>query len=76
MDTLKHIFASVLGLADSAVTDELSPENTDTWDSLNAIVLLTEIERAFSISFSYDEAMSIKNFGEAVTLVRSKGIAL
>lgn len=76
MDTLKHIFASALGLDASQITDALSPENTDTWDSLSAIVLLTEIERAFSISFTFDEAMSIKNFGEAVALVRSKGVTL
>ena len=73
MDTLKNVFSKVLGIPVSDITDELSPINTESWDSLNAIILLTEIEKAFSVQFTYDEAMSIKNFGEAVELVRSKG---
>ena len=76
MDTLKKIFVSVLNVPESSVTDSLSPENTESWDSLNAIILLTEIEKAFKIKFTFDEAMAIKNFGEAIALVRSKGIQL
>ena len=74
MDTLKHIFSSVLNMPASSIVDTLSPDTVETWDSLNAIILLTEIEKTFKVKFTFDEAMSIKNFGEAVALVRSKGI--
>ncbi len=73
MDILKHLFSSILGVPESSITDALAPENTPTWDSLNAIILLTEIEKAFNMKFSFDEAMAIKNFGEVVELIRSKG---
>ncbi len=73
MDTLKHIFSSILGVPEARVVDSLSPENTATWDSLNAIILLTEIEKAFNVKFTFDEAMAVKNFGGAVALIRSKG---
>ena len=73
MDTLKHIFSTVLNVPIARVVESLSPENTATWDSLNAIILLTEIEKAFKVTFTFDEAMAVKNFGDAVTLVRSKG---
>lgn len=76
MDDLKRIFASVLGIPAEAITPELSPETTPAWDSLNAIILLTEIEKAFNVRFTYDEAMGIRNFGEVVALVRSKNITL
>ena len=72
MDTLKKIFSSVLGVSSDKVVPELSPENAPSWDSLNAIVLITEIEKAFKIKFSYDEAMSVKNFEEVIELVKSK----
>lgn len=72
MDKLKKIFSAVLGVSEDAVTPELSPENTPSWDSLNAIVLITEIEKAFNVKFAYDEAMAPKNFGDVVMLVRSK----
>lgn len=76
MDTLTHLFSSVLNLPESEITETLSPKHTESWDSLNAIILLTEIEKAFKVKFSFDEAMGIKNFGEVVALVRSKGVQL
>ncbi|HUC01318.1 MAG TPA: acyl carrier protein [Candidatus Paceibacterota bacterium] len=72
MDTLKRIFSSVLGVDANAITPAMSPENTPSWDSLNAIVLITEIEKAFDVKFAYDEAMGVKNFGDVIALVRSK----
>lgn len=72
MDALRTVFASVLGVPAAEITPELSPQNTPAWDSLNAIVLITEIEAAFGIRFSYDEAMAVKNFGDAEELVKRK----
>jgi len=72
MDKLKKIFSSALGVDISKVTPELSPKNTPSWDSLNAIILITEIEKAFNVRFAYDEAMAVKDFGDAVALVKSK----
>lgn len=76
MDTLTKIFSSVLNLPESDIVATLSPEHAESWDSLNAIILLTEIENAFKVKFTFDEAMAIKNFGEVVALVRSKGVQL
>ncbi len=73
MSKLTHIFSSVLGVEESRVTPALSPQNTPSWDSLNAIILLTEIEKAFDARFEYDEAMGIKDFGDVLKLVESKG---
>ena len=76
MQTLKDIFSKVLSVPREAVTDELSPQNTPSWDSLTAIILLTEIEHAFSVRFGFDEAMAVKTFKDVVALVSSKGVTL
>ncbi len=76
MDILKKIFSSVLNLPESDIIDTLSPAHAESWDSLNAIILLTEIEKAFKVKFTFDEAMEIKDFGEVIALIRSKGIRL
>jgi acyl carrier protein len=73
MEKLKQIFAAVLGLKPDQVLKTLSPENCPSWDSLNSIVLITEIEKAFAIRFTFDEAMAVKNFADAIALVASKG---
>jgi len=76
MDKLKKIFASVLHIPESEVTDTMSPENTESWDSLSVIILLSEIEKAFGVTFTFDEAMSVTDFGSACKLLASKGTTL
>ncbi len=73
MSTLTRIFSSVLGIPEEEVTPTLSPQTISAWDSLNAIILLTEIEKAFKTKFSYEEAMAVKNFGDVLELVASRG---
>lgn len=74
MAKLTSIFSAVLGIGPSAVTPELSPQNTASWDSLNSIILLTEIEKAFDTRFDYAEAMDIKNFSDVRALLIKKGV--
>lgn len=73
MTILTNIFSQVLGIDELKINDGLSPQNTPSWDSLNSIVLLTEIEKAFSVRFDIKEAMAIKNFKEVEDLIASKG---
>ncbi len=73
MSKLTHIFSSVLGVDEAKVVPDMAPANTSSWDSLNAIILLTEIEKAFETRFEYEEAMNIKNFGDVLKLVAGKG---
>ncbi len=73
MTILINIFSQVLGIDESKIDSNLSPQNTPSWDSLNSIVLLTEIEKAFDVRFDIKEAMAIKNFKEVEELLASKG---
>lgn len=73
MSKLTTIFSSVLAIPESDVIETLSPTNTPSWDSLNAIILLTEIEKAFQLKFAFDEAMGIKTFGDVIQLVSRRG---
>ena len=73
MSKLSNIFVSVLGLSEEEIVSSLSPQTVSAWDSLNAIILLSEIEKAFDLKFDYDEAMSIKNFGDVMKLIEKHG---
>jgi len=73
MTKLTQVFSKVLGIPPERVVDSLSPETEPAWDSLNAIILVTELEDAFGIQFGYDEAMKVKNVADAKTLIASKG---
>ena len=73
MKKLTNIFTSVLGISEEEVVPSLSPQTVSAWDSLNAIILLAEIEKAFDIKFDFQEAMAIKNFEDVEKLVESRG---
>ncbi len=76
MGKLNSLVASVLNIHESQVVPELSPQNTPSWDSLNSIMLIAEIEKAFSIKFDMSEAMLVKNFADLENLLKAKGVTL
>ena len=65
------IFRQVLG-EDVIVTLELDATTVESWDSLNHITLIVEIENLFNIEFSSSELGSILKVGDLVDLVISK----
>lgn len=73
MSKLSNVFSAVLGIAESRVTPDLSPQNTPSWDSLNAVILMTELESTFGVKFDFHEAMSVKNVADVKSLIASKG---
>jgi acyl carrier protein len=72
MSKLSSLFASVLNIDEGKIGPDLSPQNTPAWDSLNAIVLIAEVQQEFNIKFSPDEVMGIKNFADIEHLVNQK----
>ena len=64
MRRLRAVLAKVLQVDPGSITDETSPANTPSWDSLNALMLLSALEEAFSVSFTMEEAMSVRHVGD------------
>tara|TARA_B110000263_G_C14960515_1_gene352371 strand:- start:166 stop:405 length:240 start_codon:yes stop_codon:yes gene_type:complete len=56
---LNQLIAEVLDLKIEEINDDLSPKNTDNWDSFNALVMVTEIEEVFTVSFSIEEVEGV-----------------
>ena len=55
---LEVIISKVLGIDISAVNDDTGSDNTDSWDSFNALVMVTEIENQFDVQLTVDECFS------------------
>ena len=69
---LKKIIAGILKVDASEINDNSSPDNLESWDSFNGLMMISEIEREFNITFTTKEVMSIKNFGDIEKLVNQK----
>jgi len=76
MDILLNIFAEVLKIDISSLNDESSPDNTEKWDSLNAMKLVVAIEEAFNIELSTSEIMGMRSIGIVRKVLNKKGVGI
>jgi acyl carrier protein len=72
MDQLRDLVARVFDIPKNQVTDNLQRGKIEAWDSLNHLLLISEIENEFGIQFTTDEVLEIKTFKdiEAIVLKR------
>jgi acyl carrier protein len=73
-DRLVPMFALVLKVPAERLSDETSPDNTPSWDSLAAMELVSQIEETFGVQLSTREIMKMRSLGLAREMLRSKGV--
>ena len=76
MKRLTKILSDVLEIDENSITDETSPDNVDTWDSLNGLILVTALEGEFDIKFSMEEVTSVRCVGEIKDALKAHGAEL
>ena len=52
---LAEIFSNIFKVEENKITDVVSPDNLENWDSLSHMDLVVSIEEEFSVRFSSDE---------------------
>ena len=73
-DQLLDLFATGLKLPADELSDETSPTNTPSWDSLAAMEMVTLIEDAFEVRLKTADIMKMRSIGLARTVLRKKGV--
>ncbi len=68
---LKSVFSKLFGIKESEIDKDSSPDNIDSWDSLNHMNLIIAIEQEFNINFSMEEIVEMLNF-ELIVLILNK----
>ena len=64
IDYVNEIVAKVFSISESQVNDESSPENIESWDSFNVLVLVDELENHFKVKFTISEITDVKNVAD------------
>lgn len=67
------IFASVLRVPVGSISDETSPENTPTWDSLQSINLVLALEEEFGVTLGTRDIAEMRSVGLVKAVLRRKG---
>ena len=76
MGQLKKILSKVLGVNEIDINNDSSPDNIESWDSFNGLMLVSELENEFKISFTMDEVINVKNVGDIKKALIKHGVKL
>ncbi len=74
MHKLKKILSKVLGVNEGDINDDSSADNIESWDSFNGLMLVSELENEFKISFAVDEVINVKNVGDIKKALIKHGV--
>lgn len=73
-DKLYQLFSETLNVPADAVSEDTSPDNTPSWNSLKAMELVALIEDTFDVALSTREIMKMRNIGIVREVLRGKGV--
>ena len=54
------------------ISEATTPNDIEQWDSMNHVVLISSIEKEFSVTFDIMEIIGITRFGDFIDLVEKK----
>ena len=73
---LYKIIAKVLSISESRISDESGPENIESWDSFNGLVLVDELESHFNVKFTISEITDVKNVADIKRHLKNHNVNL
>jgi acyl carrier protein len=71
-EKLTNIFREVFNEEALVLSDEMTADDVDSWDSLSHVNLMIAIEIAFDIEFKQSEIQNFANVGELILGIEQK----
>jgi acyl carrier protein len=76
MDALTLLFAEVLKVDPATLSEDTSPKDIPTWDSLGALNLVVAIEAKFGKKLSARDIMSMRTIGLSRGVLLKKNVVI
>jgi len=73
---LYEIISKVMSVPVTEINDKTGPENIESWDSFNGLLLIDELEENFDIKFSLEEATNVITVEDIKRHLKNHGITL
>lgn len=71
-DKLTEIFALTLNVPPESISNNTSPENTEGWDSVANLLLISAIEETFDVELTTAEIETMKDVGRVRTVLNKR----
>lgn len=72
MKSFNTIASEMFKIPEGEVRDTLTSHDVPTWDSMNYVFFIAELEKEFDISFSMDEVMHAACLGDLRAIVEKR----
>lgn len=69
---VRKIIADVLSLSEEEVANDFSYRDTDRWDSLKHMEIITALEQSFSQTFMIDEITQMTSVEDIMNILNQK----
>ena len=73
-ERLREILSKILLIDEGEIDDELSRDGLADWDSMTHLMLISEVESVFGITFTDEEMMAINTIGDLRSVLRKGGV--
>ena len=75
-DKVYSIISKVFSVSESEVNEESGPENIESWDSFNGLILVDELENHFNIKFTISEITDVKTVADIKRHLKNHNVNL
>lgn len=72
IEQLTPVFRKIFNAPDLVITDEMTANDVEGWDSLSHMLLIADVEAAFSIKFKLKELNKMRNVGDMIDVILTK----
>ena len=76
LEKLFNLISRILEIDTSIINSKTSPDNTETWDSYNGLMMVSELESVFNVHFTMDEVVGVRNVGDIIKALKKHGVDL
>jgi len=63
LSKVQEVFRKTFDKPDLIITESMSPHDLKKWDSLNHVILISEVEKAFNIRFDLQDMLESRDVG-------------
>lgn len=71
---LKTLLAEVFKIKEEEISDTLTMDETDVWDSLKHMELVVAIEHTFATELTFEEIVAMQTVQDIKQILQAKGI--
>lgn len=68
--SVEQVLSKVLNVSVDIITDDTGPEHVSSWDSFNALLIVTELEKNFNVEFTIDEVIEVKKVADIKRILK------